>query len=51
MDPNTMRVCGKEERDGQDDAIVLVEIRKGFLRADRVLRMAEVVVNKRALDS
>ncbi len=48
MDPNTMRVCGKEERDDQDDAIVLAEVRKGFLRADQVLRLAEVVVNKKA---
>ncbi len=51
MDPNTMRVCGKEERDDRDDAIVLAEARKGFLRADQVLRLAEVVVNKKASES
>jgi len=51
MDPNTMRVCGKEERDDQDDAIVLAEVRKGFLRADQVLRLAEVVVNKKVSES
>jgi molecular chaperone GrpE len=47
MDPNTMRVCGKEHRDDQDDGIVLAEVRKGFLRAEQVLRLAEVVVNKK----
>ena len=47
MDPNTMRVCGKEQRDDQDDGIVLAEVRKGFLRAEQVLRLAEVVVNKK----
>jgi len=51
MDPNTMRVCGKEQRDDQDDAIVLAEVRKGFLRADQVLRLAEVVVNKKETES
>lgn len=47
MDPNTMRVCGTEQRDDQDDGIVLAEVRKGFLRTNQVLRLAEVVVNKK----
>jgi len=47
MDPNTMRVCGTEQRDDQDDGIVLAEVRRGFLRAGQVLRLAEVVVNKK----
>ena len=51
MDPNTMRVCGTEQRDDRDDGIVLAEVRKGFLRADQVLRLAEVVVNKKVSES
>jgi molecular chaperone GrpE len=48
LDPNTMRVCGTEQRDDRDDGMVLAEVRKGFLRAGQVLRLAEVVVNKKA---
>ncbi|MEN8167431.1 MAG: nucleotide exchange factor GrpE [Pseudomonadota bacterium] len=47
LDPNTMRVCGTEQRDDQADGIVLAEVRRGFLRANQVLRLAEVVVNKK----
>ncbi len=47
LDPNTMRVCGTEQRDDRDDGMVLAEVRKGFLRAGQVLRLAEVIVNKK----
>jgi molecular chaperone GrpE len=47
MDPHTMRVCGTEQREDQDEAIVLTEVRKGYRRANQVLRLAEVVVNKK----
>ncbi len=51
LDPHTMRVCGTEQRDDMDDGRVLAEVRKGFLRANQVLRLAEVVVNKKVSES
>jgi molecular chaperone GrpE len=51
MDPNTMRVSETEQRDDQVDGIVLAEVRKGYLRAGQVLRLAEVVVNKKESES
>ena len=47
LDPHTMRVSGTEQSDDQDDGMVLAEVRKGYLRANQVLRLAEVVVNKK----
>ncbi|MCZ6830120.1 MAG: nucleotide exchange factor GrpE [Gammaproteobacteria bacterium] len=47
VDPNTMRVSSTEQRNDQDNGIVLAEPRKGFLCADKVLRPAEVIVNKK----
>lgn len=51
LDPHSMRVCGTEQRAGRDEAIVLSEMRKGYRRADQVLRLAEVVVNKKGSES
>ena len=50
VDPSVMRVSGTDHRENQDDGIVLDELRKGFLRDDQVLRLAEVIVNKKATD-
>ena len=47
LDPHSMRVSGTEQREDQDEGIVLIEIRRGYRRADQVLRLAEVVVNKK----
>jgi len=47
MDPACMRVCGAEQQDDREDGIVLAEVRKGYLRAGQVLRLAEVIVNKK----
>jgi molecular chaperone GrpE len=50
MDPDTMQAVAIENREDQEDGVVLAELRKGFLRAGEVLRLAEVVVNK-AIDA
>lgn len=47
LDPQRMRAASLESDPGRDDGIVLSEIRKGYRRGERVLRLAEVVVNKR----
>jgi molecular chaperone GrpE len=51
LDPDTMQAVTIENRDDQEDGVVLAELRKGFLRAGEVLRLAEVVVNKRRSES
>jgi len=51
LDPDTMQAVTIENREDQEDGVVLAELRKGFLRAGEVLRLAEVVVNKRRSES
>lgn len=46
LDPYTMQVSDTEQRFGVEDGIVLKETRKGYLRNDSLLRIAEVTVNK-----
>lgn len=47
VDPHTMQVSDIEERISVDEGTVLIESRKGYLREDKVLRLAEVTVNKK----
>lgn len=47
FDANTMRAVEVDRRHDQSDGAVIAELRKGFLRDDIVLRLAEVVVNRR----
>ena len=51
LDPNTMRVVGVEYRAQSNLGEVLSEARKGFVRDDELLRLAEVIVNKRESES
>ncbi|MBL6763767.1 MAG: nucleotide exchange factor GrpE [Verrucomicrobiae bacterium] len=44
LDPHTMRVVEAEHTDSHQPETVLREIRPGYLRNDRVLRLAEVTV-------
>jgi len=48
IDPRTMRVSGTAQHSDKPDGTVLSEVRKGFRRADQVLRPAEVIVSKKA---
>jgi molecular chaperone GrpE len=47
LDPHTMHATAIESRQDQADGMVLAEVRRGYLRGDEVLRLAEVIVNKR----
>lgn len=47
LDPHTMQVTAVEQHVSIEEGIVLIESRKGYLRAGKVLRLAEVIVNKR----
>ncbi len=47
LDPHTMRVVETVCQPGIDEGIVVGEYRKGFLWQDKLLRAAEVKVNKR----
>ena len=49
LDPMSMRAASTGFDAQQADGIVLKEIRKGYRRGDKVLRLAEVVVNKQEL--
>jgi molecular chaperone GrpE len=51
LDPNTMRVVGVEYRAQSNLGEVLSEARRGFVRDDELLRLAEVIVNKRESES
>ena len=46
LDPMCMRAASTGFDAQQDDGIILNEIRKGYRRGGKVLRLAEVVVNK-----
>ncbi len=50
IDPRTMRVCGTEPHNDRPDGTVVAEVRRGFRRADQVLRPAEVIVSKKAVN-
>lgn len=47
LDPSTMHANAVESRTDKPDGTVLNEVRKGYTRNGEVLRIAEVVVNKR----
>ncbi len=47
LDPNTMRAIGTAVDAGRAAGEVLREARRGYLRDDELLRLAEVIVNKR----
>ena len=49
LNPHLMRAISVEARAEQPDGIVLREVRRGFLRHGKLLRTAEVIVNKRTL--
>jgi molecular chaperone GrpE len=46
LDPNRMQAAATAYDPDQEEGVILQEIRKGYLRGDKVLRLAEVVVNK-----
>ncbi len=48
LDPHTMRAAGVEHHEDRRDGVVLAEIRKGFTRNGGALRLADVIVNKKA---
>jgi molecular chaperone GrpE len=50
FDPQTMHAVEVESDPGQPQGRVVRELRKGFLYGDRLLRAAEVVVNRPATD-
>lgn len=47
LDPNTMRAIGSAFDADRAPGEVLSEARRGYLRDDELLRLAEVIVNKR----
>ncbi len=47
LDPHTMHAVGVEHHADHPEGIVLSEVRKGFQRGEEVLRLAEVIVNKK----
>lgn len=49
LDPHTMHAAGVEYRADRSEGVVLSEVRKGFLRGEEILRLAEVIVNKEAV--
>lgn len=46
LDPNTMRAVGVDHVTGRASGEVLREARRGYMRDEELLRLAEVVVNK-----
>lgn len=46
LDPNTMRAIGIDDNAQRPPGEVLSEARRGYLRDDELLRLAEVIVNK-----
>jgi molecular chaperone GrpE len=47
LDPNTMRAIGTDMDPKRAPGEVLSEARRGYMRDDELLRLAEVIVNKR----
>jgi molecular chaperone GrpE len=50
LDPNTMRAIGTDFDANGAPGEVLREARRGYMRDDELLRLAEVIVNKRKSD-
>ena len=50
LDPNIMRAIGTDDDAQRAPGEVLREARRGYLRGDELLRLAEVIVNKRSND-
>ncbi len=48
LNPVTMHANAVETRTDKPDGTVLNEVRKGYIRNDEVLRIAEVIVNKKS---
>jgi molecular chaperone GrpE len=48
LDPHCMRALGVEALPGAPDGVVLREARRGFFHGGELLRVAEVIVNKKA---
>jgi len=46
FDPQTMHAAEAGPDPGQADGLVLAELRRGFVQGQRLLRPAEVVVNR-----
>jgi len=46
FDPQTMHAAEVGQDPGQADGLVLAEVRRGFIQGQRLLRAAEVVVNR-----
>jgi molecular chaperone GrpE len=46
FDPQTMHAAEAGQDPGQADGLVLAEVRRGFVQGERLLRPAEVVVNR-----
>ena len=51
LDPNTMRVVGVESVAQRNSGEVLSEARRGYMRDDELLRLAEVIVNKGEIEA
>ncbi|MDN5849604.1 MAG: nucleotide exchange factor GrpE [Nitrococcus sp.] len=51
LDPHAMRVTAVRAEPAQPDGVVLEEALRGYLRAGEVLRLAEVIANKREPES
>lgn len=51
LDPNTMRAVAVENIQSRAAGEVLREVRRGYLRHDELLRLAEVIVNKKESES
>lgn len=47
LDPNTMRAVSVQSSTEHDPGEVLGEVRRGYMRDGELLRLAEVIVNKR----
>jgi molecular chaperone GrpE len=51
LDPERMRAVGVEPAPAAPDGVVLREARRGFVHGGELLRVAEVIVNKKATPS
>lgn len=51
LDPKTMQVVGVQWVAGRSPGEVLSEARRGYVRGDELLRLAEVIVNKQEIQA
>jgi molecular chaperone GrpE len=51
LDPHTMRAVGLKWQSDHAPGEVLSEVRRGYLRDNELLRLAEVIVNKQEIES